>query len=44
MNEEQLRRAIFLIVGRLLNANEREVPNVDASVARSAREDGRIVW
>ena len=43
MNEEQLRWTVFLVVGRLLDTNEREVPNVDPSVARGAGKDSRVV-
>lgn len=44
VHEQQLGRAVLLVVWRLLNADLREIPDVDAPVARGGREDRRVVW
>lgn len=43
MHKQQLGRTIFLIVGRLLQANLGEIPQDDASISRGRRKDGRAV-
>ena len=43
MHEHQLRRAVLLVLRCLLYPNLRQIPNVDAPVARRGREDRRVV-
>ena len=43
VGEEQLGRAVLLVVGRLLHADLGDVPDVDAAVARGRGEDGLVV-
>jgi hypothetical protein len=43
VHEQELGRAVLGVVRRLLRADLREVPDVDAPVARGGREDGRRV-
>lgn len=43
VNEHQLRGSVLLIVGCLLDANLREIPNVDTSVTSSGCENGWVV-
>ena len=43
MNEHEFWWPVFLIVGSLLDADLREVPHIDATVAGRRRENGRAV-
>ena len=40
MNEHEFRWPVFLIVGGLLDADLREVPHINATVAGRRRENG----
>jgi hypothetical protein len=44
MNEHEFRWAIFLIVWCLFDANLREVPHINAAIARRRRENGGTMW
>jgi hypothetical protein len=44
MNEHEFRRAIFLVIWRLFDANLCEVPHINAAIARCRRENGGAVW
>jgi hypothetical protein len=43
MDEQQFGRPVLLVVGRLLDPDHRQVPDVYSPVAGSRREDGGIV-
>lgn len=44
MNEHEFRRAVFLIVWRLLDTDLREIPHINAAVARCRCENGGAMW
>jgi hypothetical protein len=44
MNEHEFRRPVFLVVGRLFDADLREVPYVNATVARRRCKNCGAMW